>query len=83
MNEPQEKAILDLLAEELGCMFLSDLLFLDEEKRSSLANIIRRHYPAESASLHDWNNALTYLTGHDPENTAAAARDKLTELLER
>ena len=71
--------LLDFLAYKAGCQYLSDL------PRINGARLAREleHIPAESASLHDWNDALDYLTGAPPEKTAQAARERLIHALEK
>ena len=59
-------SLLEFLAYKAGCPYLSDL---------------PRVIPAESASLHDWNDALEYLAQAPPEATPQAARRRLLERL--
>ena len=69
--------LLDFLAYKAGCQYLSDL------PRINGARLAREleHIPAESASLHDWNDALEYLAQAPPEATPQAARRRLLERL--
>lgn len=75
-----EQTLLDLIAIQMGCVYLSDLRFLDSMQRRHLAGKLERLTPRE-ADLQEWNDALDYLTGAPPEKTAQAARERLVQLL--
>lgn len=75
-----EQSLLDLLSIQMGCMYLSDLRFLSQEQRRYLAQRLERLTPWE-ADIRDWNDALDYLTGAPPEDTAQAAKERLVYLL--
>ena len=66
-------ALLDDLAVQLHCQYLSDLRFLAVEERRSLADVIGR-IPYTAGSLWEWNDALDYLVGAAPEQTVEAAK---------
>ena len=72
--------MLDLLAIQMGCMYLSDLRFLSLEQRRYLAQRLDRLTPREE-DVREWNDALEYLTGAPPEDTAQAAKERLVHLL--
>lgn len=74
------QSLLDLMAIQMGCAYLSDLRFLDIGQRQYLAGKLERLTPRE-ADLREWNDALDYLTGAPPEKTAQAARERLVQLL--
>ena len=76
-----EQSLLDLLAIQMGCMYLPDLRFLSPEQRRYLAQKLDRLTPRE-ADIWDWNDALDYLTGAPPESTARAAKARLVQLLD-
>ena len=78
-HEPLALPLLDFLAYQVGSPYLSDL------PRMNGARLAREleQIPAEAASLHDWNDALDYLTGAPPEKTAQAARERLIHALEK
>ena len=76
-----EQSLLDLLAIQMGCMYLSDLRFLSPEQRRYLAQKLDRLTPRE-ADIWDWNDALDYLTGAPPESTAQAAKAQLVQSLD-
>ena len=75
-----EQSLLDLLSIQMGCMYLSDLRFLSLERRRYLAQRLDRLTPRET-DIREWNDALDYLTGAPPEDTAQAAKDRLVHLL--
>lgn len=77
-----EQSLLDLLSIQMGCMYLSDLRFLLPEQRRYLAQKLNQLTPREEDSG-DWNDALTYLTGASPEETAQAAKEQLVKLLQK
>ena len=76
-HDPLALSLLDFLAHQVGSTYLSDL------PRMSGARLVREleQIPAEAASLRDWNDALDYLTGAPPEDTAQAAKERLVHLL--
>lgn len=75
-----EQSLLDLLSIQMGCMYLSDLRFLSPEQRRYLAQRLDRLTPRQE-DIREWNDALDYLTGAPPEDTARAAKDRLVHLL--
>ena len=75
-----EQSLLDLLAIQMGCMYLSDLRFLSLEQRRYLAQRLDRLTPRQD-DVREWNDALEYLTGAPPEDTAQAAKERLVHLL--
>lgn len=76
----KKTTLLDTLADRMGCVFLSDLRFLPEEKRGRLAREVGSILPHQ-APVSEWNDALSYLTGAGPEPTAEVARARLSALL--
>lgn len=75
-----EQSLLDLLAIQMGYMYLSDLRFLSLEQRRYLAQRLDRLTPRQD-DVREWNDALDYLTGAPPEDTAQAAKERLVHLL--
>ena len=73
---PVGACLLDLIAIQMGCTYLSDLRFLDSPQRAALAERLKRLTP-KSSDLRDWNDALQYLTGDSPKATAEDARAAL------
>ncbi len=73
-------SLLEFLAYKAGCPYLSDLPRVSGWQRVRMARELE-HIPAESASLHDWNDALEYLAQAPPEATPQAARRRLLERL--
>lgn len=75
-----ERSLLDLLSIQMGCMYLSDLRFLSLEQRRHLAGRLELLTLLEK-DIREWNDALDYLTGAPPEDTAQAAKERLVHLL--
>ena len=73
--------LLDYLARRTGCLYLSDLRHLDRRRRGLLLQVLEG-LPAETAPLKEWNDALRYLAGASPEETAGKARARLLALLD-
>lgn len=73
---PVGACLLDLMAIQMGCTFLSDLRFLDGGRRTALAEKLKK-VPVREADLHDWNDALNYLTGDGPRASAEDAKAAL------
>lgn len=77
-----EQSLLDFLAIQMKCEYLSDLHFLSQVQRWYLAQKLDRLTPQE-ADVREWNDALTYLTGAPPETNAQAAKERLVKLLSK
>jgi len=75
-----ELSLLDLLSLQMNCTYLSDLRGLDDGLRAMMSRRLEQ-LPARAEELHDWNDALEYLTGAPPEETAQAAKERLIALL--
>lgn len=76
-----EMSLLEVLALQLGCGYLSDLRFLRGWERMRLARRLET-IPAKDADLSDWNDALEYLAGDKhPRPDAAQAKAALMEAL--
>lgn len=73
-------SLLEFLAYKAGCPYLSDLRFLSQEQRQYLAHKLDRLTP-RNEDVRDWNDALNYLTGAPPMDTAQAAKEQLVQLL--
>lgn len=74
--------LLEYLAGRCHCVYLSDLHFLNEAQRRRLAREVEA-VSADAVSLREWNDALEYLTGRPPEQTAEEARARLSGCLAR
>lgn len=72
--------LLDLIAGQMGCDFLSDLRFLNSTQRAELAQKLEK-LSANAFGLHDWNDALEYMAGQPSEQSAAEAREALLRCL--
>ena len=75
-----EQSLLDLIAIQMGCMYLSDLRFLTGAQKTRLAYTLERLTPREE-DLYQWNDALEYLTGAACEPSALEAKQRLIQLL--
>ena len=74
------KPLVDMLAERIGCTYISDLSFLSRRGRKRLLPVIL-NTPVENYSLWQWNVALEFIAGQKAEASAAAAREKLIKYL--
>lgn len=75
-----EQSLLDLLAIQMKCEYLSDLRFLTQEQRQYLAYKLECLTPREE-DIRDWNDALAYLTRSPPAMTALEAQRTLVNAL--
>ena len=70
-------SLLDLIAVQMNCMYLSELQYLSREEREHLAEKLKK-IPAAAEDLRQWNDALQYLTGErEPKQTAQEAQAAL------
>lgn len=76
----KEKCLLDILAEKMGCMYLSDLRYLTTTERLTLVPALIQMTPQDH-SLFEWNDALEYLNAGAAESSIEAARSKLIKAL--
>ena len=53
-------SLLDAMAVQAGCEFLSDLRYIDDLQRLRLARALEKVSP-QSGTLFEWNDALEYL----------------------
>ena len=68
--------LLDYLAWQAGCAYLSDLHFLTPAQRVRLRRAVEA-LPPESVPLRSWNDAAAYIAGAGPAATPEAAREAL------
>jgi hypothetical protein len=73
-------ALLDAMAAHIGCTYVSDLKYMDDDQRIRLLYKLERT-PPETASLREWNDALTYLTGEAEVHTREDARHRLMDVM--
>ena len=74
-------ALLDVMAVQAGCMYLSDLHYIDDFQRKRLACALER-VTARDEDLFDWNDALEYITGKKkPHPSAEKAKADLIAAL--
>lgn len=72
--------LLQVLACQMNCTYLSDLRFLSGRRREELAEKVK-NLSSDVAYLEEWNDALLYLTGCGPEETVKEAQRRLAEQL--
>ena len=75
-----EMPLLEKLAARMNCEFISDLHYLPNWQRFRLAREIER-IPCGSATLWEWNDALSYLVSCEPERSAEEAKTRLLSQL--
>ena len=68
--------LLDFLARNLHCDYLSDLKFLSRNQRQVLAETVSGIQP-DSIPLREWNDALQYLTDSGSMDTQEGAKQSL------
>ncbi len=73
-------SLLDAMAVQAGCEFLSDLRYIDDLQRFRLARTLEKVSP-QSGTLFEWNDALEYLTGEPHQPTPEAAKERLMRSL--
>lgn len=75
------ESLLDWMARQASCEYLSDLRQLTDQQRQTLAAVLGP-VAAEERELRQWNDALTYLfQDSNPQDSAAAARAMLLRQL--
>ena len=77
-----ELSLLDAIAIEMRCEYLSDLRYLDSSQRALLAEKLKQ-VSIKPDSLRDWNDALQYLARQPPGATAETAKERLIQALSR
>lgn len=75
-------SLLDFLAYEMKCEYLSDLRDLSAGQKEKLADAIES-MEASDGDIRDWNDALEYLTGAQAKGTAADAKAALIRTLQK
>jgi hypothetical protein len=73
-------ALLDTMADHIGCTYVSDLKYIDDAQRTRLRDKLEGTHP-EAVSLQEWNDALTYLSGGAAESTQEQARQRLIDAM--
>ena len=72
--------LLEYLAWQAGCAYLSDLHFLTPAQRVRLRRAVEA-LPPESVPLRSWNDAAASIAGAGPAATPEAAREALLRRL--
>ena len=67
---------------EMKCEYLSDLRALSAGQKEKLADVIES-IESSDEDLHDWNDALEYLTDAQSKGTAAEAKAALVRALQK
>lgn len=73
-------SLLDAMAIQARCEYLSDLRYIDDVQRARLARALEKISP-EAGTLFEWNDALAYMTGETAQPTQRAAKERLIFLL--
>ena len=76
MADQMYQSLLERLAERTGCIYLSDLSYLQGVQREHLIKEIKLT-PVDSATLSEWNDTLEYLTQTSPVHDADIAKQTL------
>ena len=76
MKDKRKPSLLDALAEIAGCVCLSDLRWIKEDKRKQLADKLERIRPEEHP-LVQWKDALGYLTSRSESASTEEIRQQL------
>lgn len=76
MKIERNVSLLDVLAVEMRCTYLSDLRLLSNVQKLELARLVEK-IPPEEASLDEWNDALEYLIGISAQTSREMARSRL------
>jgi len=79
-NQPPSAQLLDMLAAQMGCHYVSDLKYLPHNQRTELSRVVAE-LPSDFVPLYQWNDALKYLFHSAPEASPDFAREKLAALL--
>lgn len=72
--------LLEFLSIETRCLYLSDLRSLSPSQKKGILQKLENIEPKDE-DIREWNEALEYLAGAQPENTATLARRRLMEYL--
>lgn len=81
MAKQTDAPLLETLARQMDCAYLSDLKYLEPRRRKRLAGLIRC-LEACDVPRAEWNDALVYLGGGEGCPTAEKARAALLDLLD-
>lgn len=69
-------SLVDYLASQIACAYISDLRFLDPLGKIQLSHVVRKLSPSDW-SLWQWNDALEYIANKQAANTVEAAYEEL------
>lgn len=77
-----EISLLEYMQGRMGCMYLSDMHFLNAGEKLRLARNLEQ-IPPEAATLDEWNDALEYLADAKKAEAPDVARRQLIMYLSR
>lgn len=69
-------SLVDYLAAQIACAYISDLRFMDTLEKIRLFHVIRKLSPSDW-SLRQWNDALEYIANKQAADTVEAAYEEL------
>ena len=73
-------SLVDFLAKELGCVYISDLTHLTADQQKRLAGVLET-LPPEAAKDAEWADALSYIAKLPPQGNAEEDRTRLLSAL--
>lgn len=76
----ENESLLDWMARQVGCEYLSDLRKLTDPQRRCLAAALEP-VQAREQDLRQWNDALNYLFHDGAQSSASAAREAILRQL--
>lgn len=80
VSRREGESLLDWMARQAGCVYLSDLRKLTDRQRLCLATALEP-IPARENDIRQWNDALDYLFHCGAQSSAAAAREAILRQL--
>lgn len=80
ISRQENESLLDWMARQAGCEYLSDLRKLTGRQRLSLMTALEP-VKAQEQEIHQWNDALDYLFRGKARPSAAEARDAILRKL--
>ena len=73
-------SLIDFLAKEVDCAYISDLTHLSARQQQRLAAVLEK-LPSEAASQREWDDALSYIETLPPQTDAEKDRQCLLAAL--
>lgn len=75
-----EVSLVDFLAKEMGCTYVSDLTHLTVSQQQRLAAVLEK-LPPDAASEAEWDDALAYIEKLPAQESAEEDRKRLLSAL--